>query len=303
MTTFAEQILWQSVVAPAAISGFIALALRWRNSRHLILFGYATAFLVALAVGYHLVFGVPSLVAMGARQKIMALTVIGLAICLAAGLVEVITPRLLQGLAIVGPLWIGWPALLQGNTATFLLVLPIALGLWLCSRTAGKTGPTPCAAEDSVWLLALLAAGLAAIALFARTLSYAQLALMLASILASASLAGPRPRSLVLHLAGSTMLIGLMSALLLYSEASHLAMLILTASLASPWLANRLALLRKARPPIWSPHLIAAVLITAAAFIAWIDAGSVSVYEGAKNHGVPSRGGGSAAMFGVIIGI
>ncbi len=184
-------------------------------------------------------------------------------------------------LAILGPLWIGWPALTQGASTTVLLALPIVVGLW--GLGAAKTSKAVTA--DLCLLLIIMAIGLALIALFARTVSITQQSLALASILGAIMLLGPRPPLPILLMAGATMLSGLLSALLLYSAASLPAMLILSSLVIARSLFSVLFAHDTDRSKLSLTLPIAAALAAIAVSVAWIDAGTISVYEKAQMPG------------------
>lgn len=274
MTSFTGQVLLESVLVPAIVSGLIVFPARWLSHRVFHAAVQATAFMVAIAVTYVMIFGWPIAPALGARQKIFLLTFASLLLGMGLNFGTSLPYRLLAALSILGPLWIGWPALMQGRPSAILLVLPMIVGLWVHDRSMR---PANGSVELSL-LLIMMALGLALIALFARTLSSTQLGLALASTLAAALLTGPKPPERVLSIAGATMLSGLLTALLLYSDASLPAIIVLGCILASPRLADFLSDPAAVQPSRWLSLLIATILATAAVTIAWIDAGSIPVY-------------------------
>lgn len=228
---------------------------------------------------YVMIFGWPTSAMVGARQKIYLLTTTSVLL----GLYLSRPPpfRWLAIFLILGLLWIGWPLVIQGRSDAIFLILPIAFGLWTCHQALGAAEKT----TQSGWLLIVIAVGLSMIALHGRTISYSQLTLALASSLVVISLLGPKPPAAVPIIAALTMLSSLLGTLILYSDASILAILVLCSCLASPKLAQLLCNMFAIQFRYWMCLLIATVLLTAAIFIAWIDAGAVSVYEGVQRDG------------------
>lgn len=282
MTSFAGQIFVESALLPAIVSGLIVLPARWSSHWVFCVLASAAAILAAILLSYVSVFGWPAPPALGARQKILLLTVVSVLLGMGFSLDKPRFDRAVTAFFVIAPLWIGWPALKEGRLSLGLLVLPIAVGLWVHSRSKRRTDDK----TELCLLLVAMALGLAAIALFARTLSITQLGLALAATLTAIVLAGPKPPTSMIAIAGAAMLSGLLCALLLYSEASLPAMIVLCAVLLSPPFASLLVPPVGGRRPLLPSLLTATAITMIAAGIAWIDAGSISVYEGAQDDRV-----------------
>ncbi len=282
MTSFTGQILLESIAVPAIVAGLVVFPTRWLSHRVSLGLITAAAFLAAIIATYLLIFSWPVSTVLAARQKIIFLTVVAALLSLSLG--RKLSSRSLLVLSILGPLWIGWPALLQGKPASLLLALPMIVGFrvtWMSCRS-----DRPAREHTELCLLLLLmATGLALIALFARTLSVSQLSLALASTIPSILILGPQRRACLLPTMSAVMLSGLLSTVLLYSDASIAALGILSAALAAPALAGLLGKTRLFHSHAPATLLIASLLVALAAVIAWIDAGAVSVYEGAQQDG------------------
>jgi len=255
----------------------MVLPTRWLRHRVSRVLVYAIAFFAAIAASYVIIFGWPMTSALGARQKIVLLTLAGLLIGVGSSFRNI--PFLSSALLIAGPIWIGWPALAQGRSDALLLGLPLIIallitGFWIRDRSHQSTDT-----EIELYLLMIImAVGLALIALFARTLSVMQLGLALASVLAVVVLAGRKHPQRLLLIAGAAMLVGLLTAILLYSQASLPAIIVLSAICGLPCLKVFSSGLSILRTSAWPAVLMAMILTTVAVAIAWIDAGSISVY-------------------------
>jgi hypothetical protein len=271
VSPLAGQLLLESVVAPAVLAGLIVLPTRWFRHRVFPDLIAALAFSAAITLTYQMMLGWPVSTTPDARQKIYLLTIAGALIGVGLRLLDARGLAPLGALAVLGPLWIGWPALIEGRPEAAVLILPIAIAFRISARSleaGGEAGRLPP-------LLILMAVTLASVALIARTLSFAELGLALAATLSALILAGPKVPLPGPLLAGITMLSGLWSALLLYSAASPPALLILGAIPCAPLLA---ALVPMAGRPGRRPGLLLALFLAAAAIaLAWIDAGGISV--------------------------
>ena len=281
MNSFAGQVVFESVIVPAAVSGLVVLPTRWLRHRVSLVLIYAAGFFMAIAVSYVLTFGWPATPALGARQKIAILAAAGILVGLGTGLGKPRLPlsTLLTAFLAAGPLWIGWPLLTQGRSDAVLLILPLLIapifaGFWINDQPA----PSTLSVTERGVLMVTMAIGLAMIALFARTLSMTQLGLALASTLAAAALAGRKPAPPLLLIAGAAMLSGFLTALLLYSEANVPAILILAAILLLPALQRFYSCLSIMQESPWPIYLTAMMLTAISVSITWIDAGSISVY-------------------------
>ncbi len=282
MTSFAGQIWLESVLVPAVVSGLIVLTTRWLRHRVSLVLVYAIAFLAAIAASYVMVFGWPTSTTLGARQKIALLTCSGLLIGIVVDLRNL--RFLLPSILVAGPLWIGWPLLIQGSSKAVLLILPLIIPLLFAATLADDRSRQSAGKQVELFLLLIImASGLSMIALFARTLSFMQLGLALASTLAAILLAatfltGRKPPELLLPIAGTTMLSGLLTALLLYSEANLTAIILLSGVLLLPHLHTVLSESSTFRTSAWTTISVAMTIASASVCIAWIDAGSISVY-------------------------
>ncbi len=259
------------------------LPTRWFSHRVFFVVIAAAAFLLAFIVSYVLTFGWPSDATLNARQKVFFVTTAAVLLGIHYSLGQRHAIFLPAFLVIAGPLWIGWPALMQGASSTILLILPAALGLWILLQITRA----PARSVELGLLLVIAAIGLTWTALFARTFSIAQLALVLASALLAAMLARKKPPATVILIAATMLFVGLLSTLLLYSEAPFSALLFLSAGLILPPFAGVISRYTARQHPLWPSLLIASLLTAIAVSIAWIDAGASSIFDGASlDHGV-----------------
>jgi len=229
-------------------------------------------------VSYVLTFGWPGEATLNARQKVFFVTAAAVLLGIHYGLGQRHAIFLSAFLVIAGPLWIGWPALMQGASSTILLILPAALGLWILLQITRA----PARSVELGLLLAIAAIGLTWIALFARTFSIAQLAMVLASTLLAAMLARKKPPATVILIAATMLFVGLLSALLLYSEAPFSALVVLSAGLILPPFAGVISRHTAWQHLLWPSLLIASLLTAIAISIAWFDAGANSIFDGAS---------------------
>ena len=123
-----------------------------------------------------------------------------------------------------------------------------------------------------------MALGLGMIAVFARTFSYAELALSLASALLAALTIGQRRLAPPALITVAATLLALITALLLYSDASLIALLVLSSVIG----AERLGLVARGEsalePSMKHIAIFCALPTVAAIVIARIDAGPFSTY-------------------------
>jgi len=275
MRPLAVQFLLESLVAPSLVAGLIMISARGFKESRAAAFLPALAILLALGTTYILAFGWPSNLALSARTKIMLSAVIGLAI-------GIMIERGVRGsgLALVAaaigiPIWVGLPTLQQGRPETALLILPIATAL-LAPKLLGQTrswGDTP-----KILIMMALAFGLAGIAAFGKSLSFAELSLALASALLAILAIGEKPLPAGTTISAGVILLTLITSLMLYSQASLPALLVLTTVIAADHLA-RLSSSKKSRPaPIRRILLYCLLPMVAAILIARIDGGAISIY-------------------------
>ncbi|MDH3662786.1 MAG: hypothetical protein OEU92_22615 [Alphaproteobacteria bacterium] len=280
------QLLLQSLLAPFVLAGLIMMTARWFGPHGLGQDGGAIiAPALAIAAGviatYLLAFGWPPILAVSARAKIVLSAIIGLVLGL---LVEGRSRRtryerwarfgLITG-AIGIPLWIGLPALQQGRPESAFLILPSAAALVapaLFFRGAPSGGTL------GLLILLTMTAGLAVIAAFAKALSFAVLALSLGGALLAILMLGREPLALPVVVMSAAMLLALTTALLLYSDASLPALLVLGTVLGAGRLAGASDMSPEAKAPV--PRVLVCCLLPAAAamLIARIDAGPISIY-------------------------
>ncbi|MGI9503139.1 MAG: hypothetical protein ACR2RE_08815 [Geminicoccaceae bacterium] len=271
----AVQFLLESALVPILAAGALGLAARTIVPDRARAGVLALAVLLAVGTTYVLAFSWPSTLVLNARTKIMFSAFIGIAIGMAIEHRLPWSTIALAALAIAVPLWIGLPALQQGRLESILLIPIIAAALF-APRLMGDCrswGEPP-----KVLTMMALALGLAGIAAFARSLSFAELSLALASALLAIILIGPRPLSATAAIATAPILLALTAALLLYSNASLPALLVLSTVIGAEPLARRSSG-REPEPVPTRRVLLYCLLPTAAAIlIARIDGGSISIY-------------------------
>ena len=280
MGSLAAQFLLESLLAPFAAAALLLTLARWLPRSRFAALGPVFAMMLALGTTYVLAFGWPSSHALDARTKILISAVLGAIM----GLIVERRDRTSTVMLIAGAtaiiVWIGLPALVHGRPASALLLLPIAVAL-AALRLFGRGN----ASDETPPILTMLtlAFGLAAIAVFAKTFSLAQIALSLASALLAVlifgrpALSSPGAKAPV-ELLTSAMLLALSTALLLYSEANVFAVIILATTLIAGRLASRSGEAEGGAVSI-PRHVVFRLLPAAAAIlIARIDAGPISLY-------------------------
>ena len=124
-------------------------------------------------------------------------------------------------LSIALPLWIGLPALQQARPESGFLLLPVLVGVLLSITVQPSQSALT---QRRLIILMTLASGLAAIAAFARTLSYAELAFALASALIAVFFFGRNIDLSPILSSAASMMLALTTALLLYTDASRAAL-------------------------------------------------------------------------------
>ncbi len=282
MTSFTGRFLLDGVVVPAVTAFLIMLPTRWWDRRVFYELLPPIALLIGLLSTYWLIFGWPGSLVPSARQKIILLAAAGLFL----GTIHHRNARRAAFAALITltPFWIGLPSLAQGQPKAVLLALPALMGLGVLF--VASTRPYQDQGQSLAWSLAALALGLAAIALFGRSASLSQLSLALASALAAILLTTQKPPPHSLILTVMVLASGLLTTLLLYTDASLTAAVLLALSPLAPLFAARLAKVatRDIRAALTGFLLVGMVVLVAV--IAWIDGGHISLYEGAQRDGV-----------------
>ena len=285
MGSFASAVLLESSLVPFLATFFLAVigALGGaRQSQRPSLWAIlASVSMLPVSVGltYGLALGWPQSFGLDARSKLLIAVFLGALTGL--GLSREIRwswPALIL-LVIALPLWIGLPALSQAKPGSGFLIAPALAGLAvvIMIRKNGHLLVTP------RWMIILitLALGIAGIAALGRALTFAELALALGSSLTAAFLAVRSSLNIPLMpaaIGAVTMLLALATVLLLYSEASKLALLALATTFFATIIAD-LARRHAAQTPTSMIFALACLLpLSAALLIARVDAGSISIY-------------------------
>ena len=277
----AVQLLLESVLAPFTLAALVLISIRWIGRDRLAAFLQALAVVLAFGTTYVLAFGLPADVVFNAKSKIMLTACIGLAI----GMVVEQRPQwarlgLVAG-AIGLPIWVGFPVIEQGRPEMAFLALSIAAAL-LAPPLIGKASPdigTPPGAGVSAILIPLtLAFGLAAIAFFAKAFSFAELCLSLGSALLAIMALSRQRLAAPAAITTAALLLALITAMLLYSEASPLALFVLGIVIGAERLAGltsgEIAAISATRRTL----IFCVAPLVAAILIARIDAGAISLY-------------------------
>jgi hypothetical protein len=261
LSGFVRTVLLEAVLVPGLVSGLIVLAANLLGRGRALL--GAVALTLGFLAAFHLILGLEFAWPRTAADKLAPLAVLGLAAACASERWRWPRPALLligtvgAAVAIIAsrPLLEGRPATLI--TLALLVFLSVAV-LWTIERARHHTWRRPL-------LLASIGFGLAGVAVFARTLLLAELALAIATAMA---VIGPRPlpRTLAALLPGIAVLAGLATALALFSAAPAAALLLLV---LTP-LAGPVAKYLRLRLPLPEPVLFAlAALLPPAAATGW----------------------------------
>lgn len=269
------QLMLESMLAPLILAGLVLIYARGIGQGRFAALAEALAIVLAIGTTYLLAFGWPLDLVFSARMKIMlsafGALVVGMAI-------ERRVPWARLGLtagAIGIPIWVGLPALAQGRPESAFLALPIAAAL-AAPSLRDKVSPAPSAPKTLIALT--MAFGLAAIAVLARAFSFAELSLSLGSALLAILAISRQQLTAPAAITAAAILLALITALLLYSEASPMALFILGTVIG----AERMAALTgsgKGTNTATRGTLVFCVLPAAAAIlIARIDAGPFSLY-------------------------
>ncbi|MGI9499236.1 MAG: hypothetical protein ACR2P3_04315 [Geminicoccaceae bacterium] len=275
MGPLAGQLLLESLLAPGLLAALVMLLARGSGYGPLAPFAPVLAIALAIGTTYVLAFGWPPGPAVGARAKILLSAVIGLAVGVAIqGRIRWYRFGFITA-AIGIPIWIGLPALQQMNLESVLLILPVTAALAVLP-IIGKTAPS--ASSPQILILLTLTVSLAAIAVFAKTFSFAELGLSLGSALLAILTIDRKPLAAPAVIMAAAMLSALITALLLYSEVSLPALLVLAFVIGADRLARLWTGGRKAHPSIWLVLVFCILPAAAAILIARIDAGAISIY-------------------------
>jgi len=261
-------------LAPFGIASLILFAANRTVDDRLKALASAGAIVLAVCVAGLLAFGWPISGTLTARTKIMIASLMGFALGIViTSRVGGIGPIVLFGLVTI-VVWIGQPALQQGRWDGIFLVMLVTAVTLLSARLYRADG------NDSgprLLIIVIFAFGLAILAAFARSLSYSVFAFALMSALLATLWIGKStlPSSAVVTIEAT--MLALVSALLLYTDMSRLALLVLCTVFAAEHIA-RLAWRHDGPPPqryIFSFSIAPAAL---AILLARIDAGAISIY-------------------------
>lgn len=234
----------------------------------------SVAIAFALVIAGLLAFGWPIVGSLNARTKVILSAIIGLAL---GALFERRLPgsRGITTLGLIGiALWIGEPALRQGRWESVLLIIPVTIGFLLLTPSRRSDEESH---ETGLLIPLVFAFGLTAITAFAKALSYSVLALALASALLAIMTIGRSEVPPSAAITAEAAMLALMTAVLLYTEASLPAFLVLFSCLGAEHLA-RLAWPHDGSPP--RRYVLAFCIVPAllAILIARIDGGAISIY-------------------------
>ncbi len=277
----AARLLLESVLAPFVLAALLLMAARWAGQARFAAFLQAPAIVLAIGTTYILAFGWPDEFVPSARSKIMLAAFGGLAI----GMILEQRARWARLVLIAGaiglPIWIGFPAIEQGRPESALLAIPIIAALIAPSLMgmASSGIAAPADAGVSAILIALtLAIGLAAIAVLASAFSFAELCLSLGSALLAILALSGRGFETPAALTTAALLSALITAMLLYSEASPLALFVLVTVIGAERLARLTNGQRSAKTATPRTFIFCLLPAAAAILIARIDAAPFSLY-------------------------
>jgi hypothetical protein len=276
MGSFAGRLLLESGVIPFIVTLLGISTARYVDGvkRRSLL---ASTVMIPASVGatYLLVMGWPNGIAIDARIKIVLASFAGAIIGLGLHRNQSAAKAGAIALSIALPLWVGLPALQQARPESGFLLLPVLVGVLLSIAVQPSQSALT---QRRLIILMTLAFGLAAIAAFARTLSYAELAFALASALIAVFFFGRNIDLSPILSSAASMMLALTTALLLYTDASRAALVVLSTVLLSE-AANRLLGERFSRPVTALIFPLACLLpLCIAVMIARVDAGPFSHY-------------------------
>lgn len=270
------ELILESLVAPFLIAGFILFGARHLGEARLLALAPALAIVLALGITTIIAFGWPPTLVLNARTKILFSAFIGLALGLAAERHAKSRAAATAVAALGIPIWVGIPALQEaGLESALLLLIPVTLGLLLLIPSSD--GPDGSGQRSKALTMLILAAGFAAIAAFARTLSFTALGLALASALLLVVTIGSTSFSTAAAITAAAPLIALVAALLLYTDASLVSVLILSTVIGARWMACFFGRLQE-EPSIGRIFLVSLLPLALAILAARIDAGAISIY-------------------------
>ena len=274
MSLVATELFLKGILTPFLVAALVVGASNLRSKQHIPSFAQAYAIAFAIVVAGLLAFGWPIGGALTARTKILVSATIGLG--LGASFEQGVTgSRLLCVLGLIGiTIWIGEPAFRQNRWEDALPLIPLFIGFILLAppRYSFETN-----GEMKLLTTLVFAFGLAALAAFAKSLSYSLLASALASALLAIVIIGRSRFTTSAIISADATLWALITALLLYTEVSLPALLILCLIIG----VDRLAHLtwRHASPPPRHHLLVSCIaLALVAILIARIDGGAISIY-------------------------
>ena len=275
MGPLAAQLLLESLLMPFALASVIMILARGSDRGLYPILAPVLAIGLAVGAAYLLIFGWPLSTGISARTKIMLSCFAGFFFGFAIHMRFPGSRIALIAGAIALPIWIGVPALQQGRPESAFLLLPILLGLavpFLIGRDIRST------TGSVIPMLLVLALSISAIAVFAKALSFAQLSLALGAALLAILMIGRAPLPRPAALMAAAMIQSLFATMLLYTDASLAALVVLGAVIG----ADRLARLTFGGTATAFPTLrfvVFSVLPAASAIvIARIDAGEFSIY-------------------------
>ncbi len=271
----AVQLMLESVLIPIVLAGVVLMSAR-RFPQERVACAEALAIVLAVGTTYVLAFGWPLGLVFSAKLKIVLSAFGGLLIGMA---IEQRTRWARLGLVAgtIGiPIWVGFPLIEQGRPESILILLPITAALAV-PQLIGKT-PTDRGASKTLIALSM-AVSLAVIATLAKALSFAELCLSLSSALLAILLISPKPPlGAPAALAAAAMLLALVTALLLYSEASPLALSVLGIAVGAERLASLTSSKEGAEMATRRIFAFCALPAILSILIARIDAGPFSLY-------------------------
>jgi hypothetical protein len=244
------EIVENAILLPAVAAAVTVLGLAWLLRDRTLPVALAITF--GFLVAFQAVRGVAPAWPQSASDKLPLLALLGLAMTL---FVERRGRPLVAGtttiLGVVG--FIAWREIEAGRVSGPLTVAGTGIAIWQATRQS------PRSLWRRHWTLAAMALALAGVALFARTVLIAQLALACCAVLlASAIRPAATPEAL---LPGFAVLVGLATSLALFSEASGIALALSGAIAAGGWGSDRLARV----VPVPEPLLFVGFGIVAAA--------------------------------------
>jgi hypothetical protein len=271
MWLVAAELILNGVLAPLLVTALLFGTAYLADRDGFTALAPAIAITLAVCISGLVSFGWPLGLTFNARTKIMVSSIIGLALGVAFER-DVRGSRVLLALGLTGiAIWLGLPALRQDLWQDGLLLIPVITGLLILASSRQSSG------EAGLLIAVSVALGLAVIAALAKALSYSVFALALASPLLAALATGRPQLPLSAVITVGTTMLALLAALLLYTEVSLPALLVLSLCLGAEHLA-KLTWRHGGRPPRRHilPYCLGPTLL--AILIARIDGGAISIY-------------------------